>query len=1403
MVSKYSVRKPYTVLVAVLLVIVLGVVSLMKMTTDLLPDMSFQYALVMTTDVGASPEQVESDVTAPIEAAMATTSNIKNITSTSYNSYSMVVLEYEQSANMDSVVIEIQQKLDQLSGSFPDSVGTPMIMQINPDMLPIMIAAVDMDGMSESEITEYVNNDLIPSLESVEGVASVTANGGLEETIEVTMNQEKIDALNEKIEKALNEKFDEAQSELDEAADKIEDGKNAMADGQKEMVSQIGSGSNEITNNKIDLANKKAELESQLSSLQSSYNSIDSAVTSLSATYSGASQLQSGIDSLNQGITSIKDARNAAYKNGYDLAYQDAYYKTIKMVLSDDSLLDGAMGRGLAIYFLNERKITFDPVNGPYPTKDELKPIIANLTNEEMKNLVESLASSMPSDQYKELISGASAAADAQATISGNQYADMAEKKAFDALNAKMGTSYSSLAELQDQVTSLNATLNDINMQLAGQSGNFAEMGITLNSYKDIPNAITKLQGSKSSLSEGITALQDGLKQISDGQEALSDASVSLAEGEIDGILQMANGYTDLVDAASQLASGQAQLDEAKESALESADLNNILTVQMLSQLLVAQNFDMPAGYAYDGDKQYLVRVGEAVDTIEELRNLVLMDFGTDEVGIIRLSDVAEIEVVDNSGENYAIINGNPGIMLSIEKQTGYSTGDVTDRLLDKFDSMENANEVLHLSVLMNQGIYIDIVVKSVFQNMIFGAILAIFVLLLFLKDIKPTLVIACSIPLSVIASVVLMYFTGITMNIISMSGLVLGIGMLVDNSIVVIENIYRLRGEGYSIKKAAVEGATQVTGAIIASTLTTISVYAPIIFTEGITRQLFVDLALTIAFTLVASLAVALTFVPAMSSAILKKTKEIRHPWFDRFKDWYGKALGVCLRFKPIVFVLSIVLLFASAALSLSKGLNFMDMDMETNQLSVTITAKEDEKLEFDELVECSNEVIERISDIEGIDTIGAMAGGGSVMSMMGGSNSDSVSMYVLLDEDSDASIYDVADEIESRTGDMNCLVTTQTNSMDMTSMMGSGISVQIKGRDLDTLQELATRVAEIVENTDGTMDVEDGLDNTSAEFTITVDKEKAAEYGYTVAQVFQLVYAEMADTASATTISSDIKDYEVYVQTEVQSDAKLSDIKALTFTYTNEDGEEEEIPLTDICTMSETTTLSTIERDAQTRYLTVSAAIDEEHNVTLVGNEIQKQIDKMDIPEGYSVSMKGEDETINDAMSQLVLMLLLAVIFIYLIMVAQFQSLLSPFIIMFSIPLAFTGGFLALFLTGQEVSVIAMLGFIMLAGLIVNNGIVLIDYINQARREGMSKKDAIIDSGKTRLRPILMTAFTTILAMLTSAVGIGEGSEMMKPMAITIVGGLLYGTILTLIVIPCLYDAFNREKSMVEEEL
>ena len=1253
MISKYSVKKPFTVLVGVILVIVLGVVSLSRMTTDLLPDMSFQYALIITTDMGASPQEVESDVTAPIESAMATTSNIKHVSSMSYNSYSIVTCEYEQDANMDSVVIEIQQKIEQVKASWSDGIGTPTIMQINPDMLPIMMTAVDMDGKSESEITDYVENELIPAIESTEGVASVTATGELTEQIEVTLDQNKIDALNEKIHNAVLAKFDDAREKLDSADSQIKQGQSAISNASD----QISEGVDTIKDQKTQLSDQKSQLESTLAALNEQKSQLET--------------IQSGISS-----------------------------------------------------FMNDTLYT----------------------------------ETIPSLEKAKDMPGGDAA---------------------------------------------KASLEQIDKQIAEKFSGLSELGITVNGYADMPQAASTVAKTLVQVNTGIEQCQSGLEKISEGEIALNDAMDELNSQAAISSITIGQQSAQLATAAASLENSKTQLEESENSALDKSDLNTVLSIDTLSQLLTAQNFDMPAGYVNDADgTQYIVQVGDKVKSVDDLNNLVLMDMNMDGIDPIRVSDVANVEITDNSGDNYAVINGNPGIILSMEKQTGYSTGDVTDRLLDKFDSLEKQNDGLHTTVLMNQGIYIDMVVSSVLQNMIVGAILAIIVLFLFLKDIKPTLVIAASIPLSVIVAVVLMYFTNITLNIISMSGLVLGIGMLVDNYIVVIENIYRLRGEGYSVKKAAVEGAGQVAGAIFASTLTTVSVYAPIIFTDGITRQLFVDLALTVLFTLMASLLVALTFVPAIASGMLKKTKDIKHPWFEKFKDWYGRILAVCLRYKPVVFIVAIALLLGSGALCLSKGMTFMDMDMESDQISLTITAKEDEKLDFDELTAMSDQVIDKISDIKGIDTIGATAGGNSTMSLMN-SGTDSVSMYVLLDENKKVSSDDVISEIEDRTKDLDCEVTADSSSMDYSAYFGSGISVKIKGNDIDKLQELASQVAEVLEGTEGVVDVDDGLKDTTNELKITVDKEKAAKYGYTVAQVYKLISDDISSSKSVTTISADIKDYEVYLQTQEQSDVTVDDIKNMMFTYTNQDGDESDISLSDICTIEQTQTLSTIHRDSQTRYITVSGSVDEDHNVTLVSDKVKSKLDKIDMPEGYSASMEGEDETINESMSQLVLMLLLAVVFIYLIMVAQFQSLLSPFIIMFSIPLAFTGGFIALFITGNELGIISMLGFIMLAGLIVNNGIVLIDYINQARRQGMKKHDAIIDAGKTRVRPILMTAMTTILAMVTSAIGIGGGSDMIKPMAITIIGGLVYGTILTLIVIPCIYDAFNREKNMVEEDL
>ena len=1231
---KFSVKKPYTVLVAIALVVVLGVVALSRMTTDLLPSMSMPYAIVMTTYPGASPEEVEEGVTKPIESAMATTSNIKNVSSVSSENYSMVILEFEQTANMDSVTIEMRESLDQITGYFPDSAGNPIIMKINPDMLPIVIAAADVDGLDRAGLSQYVESSLIPEIESIEGVASVTAVGSIEEHIQVTLDQDKIDAINEKIKSSLDQSFADAQAELDKAKKELESGRSELEQGQQTLAETVGSTQNELNNKRTELMLTESDLKLELTAL-----------------------------------------------------------KTLKPMLEEG---------------------------------------IGTLT-----------------EWYEKW----------------QQAGQMDEQ----------------LAELMKKA-----------QELAKQLGLTDIEGYTL------PELILKLNTRLAEVNAGIAQMETALAGIAEGKITLDAALKELNKSQILGAIQMGSATAQLDIGKQQMEEAENSFTEKKDSAYEAASLDNILTADMLKTILTAQNFSMPAGTITEGKEEYQVRVGDKVADMEELTQLVLMDMHMDGVEPIRLSDVANVELVDNSDEVYASINGNPGIILSIEKQTGYSTGEVTDKVQERFKSMEETEEGLHTTVLMDQGIYIDMIVDSVLQNMIVGGILAVLILLLFLKDIKPTLVIACSIPVSVIFAVVLMYFSGVTLNVISLAGLALGIGMLVDNSIVVIENIYRLRSMGEPIKKAAVEGAGQVAGAITASTLTTICVFAPIIFTEGITRQLFVDMGLTIAYSLLASLIIALTFVPMMASGVLKKASEKKHPLFDRMKEGYARLLGVLLRFKPLVFLGVLVLLVGSIFGALSNGTAFMS-DMESPQMTVTVTPPKEAELA--DASALSEEIIARLSELDDIDTIGAMAGGQSLMSM--GSGGNTISMYLILKDDPKLSNADLTREILSRTEDLDCEVSVDSSSMDMSMLSGSGISVRIKGRDLDKMQEIAKHIAALVESVEGTTEVSDGLEETTPQYKITVDKEKAAAYGMTVAQVFQLVYGELSGDSKATTISTDVKDYEVYISGKNAESITREDLKELTFTYTDQEGNEKEIPLKEIADFTEADGLKSINRDAQERYITVSATVDEDHNVGLVGREIQKALDKYDCPAWYTIEMTGEDETINEAIGQVLLMMLLAVIFVYLIMVAQFQSLLSPFIIMFTIPLAFTGGFLALFFTGMEVSIVALLGFVMLAGVIVNNGIVMVDYTNQLRKEGMSKREALLETGKTRLRPILMTALTTIIAMFTMALGLDSGSEMIQPMAVVVVGGMIYGTLLTLIVVPCIYDAFHREKRMVEEKI
>ncbi len=823
--------------------------------------------------------------------------------------------------------------------------------------------------------------------------------------------------------------------------------------------------------------------------------------------------------------------------------------------------------------------------------------------------------------------------------------------------------------------------------------------------------------------------------------------------------------------------------------------MNGILTVDMIKQLLAAQNFSMPAGYVTEEGIDYLIRVGDKPETVEELKSLPLMELHMDGVPVVTLGDVADVFYTDNSEDIYTNVNGNAGVMLTLQKQTGYSTGEVSDRLLERFEELMAQNDKLTIITLMDQGIYIDLVMDSIINNVLFGAALAIAILILFLKDIRPTLVIACSIPISLVTAIVCMYFSGVTLNIISLSGLALGIGMLVDNSIVVIENIYRLRSEGLSMKEAATEGAKEVAGAIIASTLTTICVFLPIVFTEGITRQLFVDMGLTIAYSLLASLVIALTVVPAMSSKILTKTQEKKQgKLFGGLTGLYERLLGASLRVKPLVFILVLVLLGGSVAAAMSNGTAFM-ADMDSTQLTVSVELDKDATLK--ETGELTDKVVAEILEIEDVENVGAMTSA-STMSMLGGGggSTNTTSIYVVTKEDKSMSNEKIASVIMERTASLPAKISVDTSSMDMSAMGGSGITVQVRGRDLDTLRRIAGEVAAVVESVEGTADVRDGLADSNEELRVKIDRDKAVSYGLTVAQVFTQIAGRVAEAGSATTLVAADKDYNVYVMngSDIELTRKL--VEDIEITGKDKDGNSVKVALSEIADFESAQSLNAINRTDQTRYVSVTAAIADGYNVGQVASKLEQRLSDYRLPEGYRLVFSGENETINDAMEQVMLMLMLALIFMYLIMVAQFQSLLSPFIIMFTIPLAFTGGFLGLFITGSEVSVIAMIGFVMLAGIIVNNGIVLIDYMNQLREGGMERREAILTAGRTRLRPVLMTALTTILALSTMVFSNDMGSEMAKPMAVVTIGGLLYGTLLTLVVIPCVYDCFARGK-------
>ena len=1222
--AKFSVKKPLTVFVVVLAVVVLGVVAYLRMTPDLLPNMDFPYVVIVTADPGASPESVEEEITRPMEQSMATLDQIKEVTSTSQNSVSMVMLQFEDGVNMDTISVDIQQKISVLQGQWDDMVGAPYVLKINPSMIPVMVAAVSREGTDVYALSDLVTDELTGKLEGVTGVASVTVSGALTRQAHVILDQEKMDALSATLEDAVKEQLKKAESQLYAAQKQVTDGEKALSDAKHAAADGVAGAAG---------------------------------------------------DAIDKVYERLKDAYG---------------------VLEDTDIGDIVGG------FITDPDGTLKKLN------DNLKTLQGS-----MEKLM------------RELESG----------------------------------------RLRAQV---EGDVSDLLVQLM--------------------DGLTQMTGAELQLSEARTQIESGLKQIQ----------------------------------------------EAYKKVAEQTDLGGILSISTISGLLTAQNFSMPAGYIDDDSGvSYMVSVGQKFESSGELADMVLFDLGLEGVAPITLGDVATVVVTDDGDELYTKLNGENGILLSFTKQSNYATAEVSNNITDRFQTLETQYEGLSFVPLMDQGDYIYLIVDTILSSLLWGAVFSVVVLFLFLRDWRPTLITLISIPVSVIFAVVLMYFTGVTINMISLSGLAVSVGMLVDNSVVVIENIYRLRAKGATIVQAAVSGAGQVLGAVTASTLTTVCVFAPIVFVEGLTRQLFTDLALTITYSLLASLLVSLTLVPAMAAGMLRRDFAPKPGLLDKIYPAYRKAIAWSLDHKAGVLLLSLTLLVTTAWGAVSRGFTFMP-EIDMNNLSLTVTMPEDTTRE--EAVALADEVMERVMSVDNIDAAGFMMGSGSMggLSMTSTGNGDyDVTGYLTMPEGTFGS--DAGKEIEALCADLPCEVTTTGVMSGMMSYMtGSGVSLQVYGDDMEGLQTAAGALGRRIAEVEGIEDVSDGLEDAAPALQVVVDRDKAMTKGITVAQIYMQVAAALQDTTTVSEVTLDGKRMEMMV--DAAADSKLTREKLLELTITpdssmsasmssamggstggasasglsrltGEDSGDEDtsFPLGDVAEVRETVSLNSIQRDQQRRCITVTAAIADGYNVTKVTSAVQQAVAPLALPEGVTVEFNGESEQIMDAMGQVLLMLLLGVVLVYLIMVAQFQSLKSPFIVMFTIPLAFTGGFMALLISGIEVSVISLIGFVMLVGIIVNNGIVLVDYINQQRLAGMERREAIIDAGVTRLRPILMTSLTTILGLIVTALAKNAGTALIQPIALVCIGGLLYAMLMTLFVVPCMYDILSKKelRQVSEDEL
>ena len=1276
--EKFSVKKPFTVLVAVIMVLMLGFVSISNMQTNLLPDVNTPYLMVVTVYPGASPERVESEVSDVMQNALGTVAGVEKVTATSAENYSLLLMQFSDDTDMNSAMVKVSNKVDQTTASLPSSCLTPSIIEYSLNMNAFMTVAVSREGSDVYDLSEFVSDTLVPYVERKGGVSSVSTNGLIEKMVQVQLSQEKIDAINEKLLEVIDVQLADARKQLESAEAQIEAGR-------KEYNRQFKNYSNTVSDTMMQ------EMSGQ----------VGDAIEVV------RKQAQALLDSVNQLIAVVQEPE------------------------IQQALIDVRDGLQRVMDKFNETGMK------------DIDSLIEIVT--ELRDITDKLTGALQQLQQR--------------------------------LNTESGTEGSTAADLADDLQvqqSLNTVYNTLND--------------VIKAMDDVP---------------GLT-------------KTFSDAIGNFSQQQMQAYMKFTEAREMLNEYEKQLAEAKQTYADAEEKAMASSDVSKLLDIDTLAQLIYAQNFSMPAGYVKDSSgKSWLLKVGEEYDSIEDISGALLLH--VDGFGDVRLSDVADVEVIDNAEASYTRLNGERAAVLKIYKGATSSASEVSDNCLSAFQELEAQYDGLHVVVLSNQGNYITIIVKSILSSMVIGAALAIIVLAIFLRDVKPTLVVGFSIPLSVLFAVVLMYFTGMDLNVMTLAGLSLGIGMLVDNSIVVIENIYRLRGRGVPAARAAVQGAKQVGMSVVASTLTSVCVFLPVVFSSSIVKSLMQPMSLCIGYCLMASLIVALTVVPAAASTVLKKAEPKQLKWFDKIQDKYAKSLEWCFRHRALPLLAAVVLLAFCGWRVFSMGVELLPT-ITSNEAIVTLSTTKD--LSKEDSYAIAGKAVEAMLEVEHVEEVGIttdtrVAGMDigqlglptAITDLLNAANSyGTYQVNVMLDESLSSSEIETARQAleDALSGIEDCTAKVEISGMqELTSQLASGLSVKIYGADAETLSQLSEKVVDIVNDTEGFANATNGLGSGDATINLHIDRDKVRSYGLTVAQVYQQIAAKLTTTTTAQTpVTVDGSTMSVQISNNLDPVTK-ENMMDITFetTVMSADGTTS----TGTCTLADMATWDTgsapdsITSEDQTQYVSVTADTLDGYNTTVQARVLEKKLNEFalsdEMPEGCSFSMGGESDSVNFMVNEMVQWLALALPFVYLVMVAQFQSLLSPFIVLFTIPLAFTGGLLGMLFTGQQLTMISLMGFIVLMGTVVNNGIVFVDYANQLRLGGLERRAALVATGKTRMRPILMTTLTTVLAMLQMVFSNDMASQLMSGMAIVIICGLSYATLMTLYIVPILYDILFRK--------